>query len=162
MFLFFGRGYDVIPVRTKDLHDKIQQVCKVRNDERAETARGRLEFAQDLHAADAAPPSVLCQLSDGKQIPNKLGNDTSSPLLLNDTDSKRVKGRPRDTVKSKAFFKVTEVLLENDKEQFTISDLVRKMQEYLEGTGETPVRCCIHERNVTGTLWRENSDHNCE
>ena len=35
-------------------------------------------------------------------------------------------------------FRRTEVLVENDKEQFTISDLVKKMQEYLEGTGETP------------------------
>ena len=37
---------------TKD-EDKIQQVCKVINDEWAETVRGKLEFAQDLHAADA-------------------------------------------------------------------------------------------------------------
>ena len=48
----FKRGYDVISVRTKDLYDKIQQACKVRNDEWVETARGRSEFAQDLHAAD--------------------------------------------------------------------------------------------------------------
>ena len=46
------RGYDVIPVRTKD-EDKIQHVCKVRNDDEwAETVRGKLEFAQDVHAAD--------------------------------------------------------------------------------------------------------------
>ena len=31
----------------------------------------------------------------------------------------------------RSFFKKTEVFVENDKEQFTISDLVRKMQEYL-------------------------------
>ena len=64
-----------------------------------------------------------------KQIPKKHGNDT---------DSKRVKGRPTDTVKSKAFLKVTEVLVENDEEQFTIPDLIGKMEEYLEETGETP------------------------
>ena len=57
----------------------------------------------------------------------KHGNDTRSPLLVNDTDSKLAKGSPRDTVKSKAFFKVKEVLVENDKEQFTISDLVGRM-----------------------------------
>ena len=50
-------------------------------------------------------------------------------------------------VRSKVFLKVTEVLVENNKEQFTISDLVGKMQEYA---------------RVTGTLWRENGDHNCE
>ena len=47
------RGYDVILVRTKDFEYKIQQVCRVRNDEWAETVRRRLEFVQDLHAADA-------------------------------------------------------------------------------------------------------------
>ena len=56
----------------------------------------------------------------------------------NDTDSRRANGHPTDTVTSKAFLKVTEVLVENDKEQFTISDLVGKMQEYLEGTGKPP------------------------
>ena len=50
----------------------------------------------------------------GKQIPKKHGNNT---------DSKCAKGRPRDTVKSKAFLKVTEVLVENAKEKFAISDL---------------------------------------
>ena len=84
----------------------------------------------------------------GKQIPKKHGNDT---------DSKRAKGHPTDTVKSKAFFKKkTEVLVENDKEQFTISDLDKKMQEYLERAGETPVQCCIHERNVTETVNNRN------
>ena len=148
------RGYDVILVRTKDFEYKIQQICKVRNDEWVETVRGRLEFAQDLHAADAVYHQA-CSVNfwTRKQIPKKHENNT---------DSKPAKGRPTNKVKSKAFLKETEVLVENDKEQFTISDLVRKMQEYLEGTGETPVRCSIHERNVTRTLWRENSDHNCE
>ena len=54
----------------------------------------------------------------GKQIPKKHGNDT---------DSKRAKGRPMDTVKSKAFLKVTEFLVENDEEQLTIPDLIGKM-----------------------------------
>ena len=43
----------VIPVPTQKSEDKIQQACKVRNDEWAETVLGRLEFAQDLHAAEA-------------------------------------------------------------------------------------------------------------
>ena len=94
------------------------------------------------------PSSVQCQLSDGKQIPKKHGNDT---------DSKRAKGRPTDTVKSNAFLKVTEVHVENDNEQFTICNLVGKMQEYLKGTGETPVQP-VYIKKVTGTLWQENSD----
>ena len=48
-----NRGYDVIPVHTKDFQDKIQESCKVRNGEWAEAVRERLEFAHDLHAADA-------------------------------------------------------------------------------------------------------------
>ena len=58
------RGYEVIPVRTKDFQDKIQEACKVRNDEWAETVQGRLEFAQDLHAADAVYTKRA--VSDGK------------------------------------------------------------------------------------------------
>ena len=76
----------------------------------------------------------------GKQIPKKHGNDT---------DSKPAEGRPTDTVKSEAFLKKTEVLVGNDKEQFTMSVLVRTMQECLKGTGETPVQCCINERIIT-------------
>ena len=117
-------------MRTKDSQDKIQEACKVRNDEWAETVQGRLEFAQDLHAADAVyHQACSVNFRTGKQIPKKHGNDT---------DSKRAKGRPMDTVKSKAFLKVTEFLVENDEEQITIPDLVGKMQEYLEGTGEPP------------------------
>ena len=124
------RGYDVIPARTKDFQDKIQEACKVRNDEWAETVRERLEFAQDPHSTDTVYHQAFSvNFRTGKQIPKKHGNDT---------DPERAKGRPTDTVKSKAFLKVTEAFVENDKEQFTISDLVGKMQEYLEETEETP------------------------
>ena len=121
------RGYDVIHVRTKDFQDKIQEACKFRNDDWAETFRGRLEFEQNLHAVDAVyHQACSVNFRTGKQILEKHGNDTDS------------EGRPKDTVKSKALLKVTGVLVENDKEQFTIPDLVGKMKEYLEGTGEPP------------------------
>ena len=91
------RGYDVILVRTKDFEYKIQQICKVRNDEWAETVRGRLEFAQDLHAADAVyHQACSVNFRTRKQIPKKHENDT---------DSKPAKGRPTNKVKSKAFLK---------------------------------------------------------
>lgn len=41
------------PVRTSDFQTKIEDVCKMRDDEWALDVRGRLEFVQDLHAADA-------------------------------------------------------------------------------------------------------------
>ena len=54
------RGNDVFPVRTSDFQATFMQVCTERNDTWAHTIRGRIEFAQDLHAADAIyhPPSV--------------------------------------------------------------------------------------------------------
>ena len=104
-------------VQKTSRQDKIQEACKVRNDDWTETFWGRLEFEQNLHAVDAVYHQA-CSVKHG-----------------NDTDSE---GRPTDTVKSKAFLKVTGVLVENDKEQFTIPDLVGKTKEYLEGTGEPP------------------------
>ena len=91
------RGYDVILVCTKD-EDKIQQVCKVINDEWAEMVRGKLEFAQDLHAADVVyHQACSVNFRTGK-------TDSGEAHHGNDTDSKHAKGRPMDTVKTKAFF----------------------------------------------------------
>jgi len=47
------KGFEVIPVRTKDFQDFIEKVCKDRNDSWSEIVLGRLQYAQDLHAADA-------------------------------------------------------------------------------------------------------------
>ena len=68
--------YDVIPLGTKDFQDKIQEACKVMNDEWAETAWGRFEFVQDLHTADAVY-NQACSVNfrTGKQIPKKHEND---------------------------------------------------------------------------------------
>jgi len=124
------RGYDVFPVRTKDFQDSINEICKARNDEWAKTVRGRLEYAQDLHAADAVYHQA-CNVNfrTGKQVPKKLDNNAASKLP---------KGRPKDSSKCTAFFKVAQFLEENDEELITISDLSKKMEEYLEGTGEQP------------------------
>ena len=66
------RGYYVIPVRAKDFQDKIQEACKVTNDEWEETIRKRLEFAQDLHAAGAVyHQGCSVNFRRGKQIPKK-------------------------------------------------------------------------------------------
>ena len=62
------RDYDVILVRTKDFEYKIQQICKVRNEEWAETVRGRLDWVctRSTCCRRCVPPSVQCQLSDEK------------------------------------------------------------------------------------------------
>ena len=109
-------GYDVIPVRTKVFQDKLQEAYKVRNNEWGVT------FPTDLHAADAVyHQACIVNFRTRKQIPKKHGGDI---------DSKHVKGRPTDTVKSKVFLKETEALVESGKEQFVIPYLVGKMQEY--------------------------------
>jgi len=46
------RGFAVYPVRTKDVHDSLIQVCEIRKDEWSETILGRLASTNDLHAAD--------------------------------------------------------------------------------------------------------------
>ena len=101
---------------TKDFFQgKIQEACKVRNDEWAETVQERLEFAQDLHAANAVyHQEYSVNFRTGKQVPKIHGNDTNS---------KHAKGRPMDTVKSKALLIVTEFLVGHVEEQITIPDL---------------------------------------
>ena len=47
------KGFETIPVRTADLQTTITEICRQRNDEWALTVLGRLEYASDLHAADA-------------------------------------------------------------------------------------------------------------
>ena len=48
------KGFDSIPVRTKDFQDSIGSVCRKRNDEWSNVVLSRLEYAQDLQAAIAS------------------------------------------------------------------------------------------------------------
>ena len=59
-------------------------------------------------------------------LPSSSDKDTKQPW----------QGRPVDTGKATAFLKVVMFLEENDEEQITITDLVNKMQEYLQGSEE--------------------------
>ena len=109
------------------------QICKERNDEWSEIVLGRVEYAQDLHAADAVyHQACSVNFRTGKQVPLQHCSDDGS-----DKDTKRPRqGRPVDTGKATAFLKVVKFLEENDEEQVTITDLVNKMQEYLQGSEE--------------------------
>ena len=120
-------------MRTQDFQDSIAQICKERNDEWSEIVLGRLEYAQDLRAADAVYHQA-CSINfrTGKQVPLEHCSDDGS-----DKDTKRPQqGRPVETGKATAFLKVVKFLEENDEEQITITDLVNKMQEYLQGSEE--------------------------
>ena len=68
------------------------QVCTERNDTWAHTIRGRIEFAQDLHAADAIYHH-MCSINfrTGKQVP--------STFQATPGEKKRRIGRPIDTAK---------------------------------------------------------------
>ena len=88
------RGNDVIPVRTQDFQDSIAQICKERNDEWSEIVLGRLEYAQDLHAADAVyHQACSVNFRTGKQVPLQHCSDDGS-----DKDTKR----PRDKLRRQA------------------------------------------------------------
>ena len=112
-----------------DFQKTIMQVCKERNDLWSDTVRGRIEYAQDLHAADAVYHN-LCSTNfrTGREIPNEFVAEEMIP-------PKRPKqGRPSDSVRAEAFIKVAEYLEANDDEQTTIQDLIHKMDEFLDGT----------------------------
>jgi len=99
----------------------------------SEIVLGRLEYAEDLHVADAVY-HLACSVNfrTGKQVPRQHCSDDSS-----DKNTKRPRqGRRVDIGKATAFLKVVKFLEENDEEQITIADLVNKMQEYLEGPEE--------------------------
>ena len=104
------RGNEVIPVRTQDFQDSIAQICKERNDEWSEIVLGRLEYAQDLHAADAVyHQACSVNFRTGKQVPLQHCSDDCS-----EKDTKRPRqGRPVDTCKATAFLKVVKFLEEN-------------------------------------------------
>ena len=55
---------------TQDFQDSIAQIWKERNDEWSEIVLGRLEYAQDLHAADAVYHQTCSVVfRTGKQVP---------------------------------------------------------------------------------------------
>ena len=124
------KTHKLIPVRTMDFQKKVTERCVERNDAWSETVKARVDFVQDLHAADAVYHNI-CSINfrTGKQIPHQF-------LTV---PSKRPKyGRPADDTRNDAFIKVAEYLKANDEEQTTIPDLIEKMGEFLAGTDCTP------------------------
>ena len=128
-----GFEQDYYPVRTKDFQAKITEICMSRNDAWATKVKGTLEFSQDLHASDALyHQQCNVNFRTGKDIPNAF--QTSEESM-----SKKSRGRPIDSTRNDAFFKVASYLEENDDEQITVNDLVAKMREYCGDECYTPV-----------------------
>ena len=116
---------EVISVRTIELKEKILAVCRQRGDSWGATVQARLLPVHDLHAADAVC-HYICRnnFQTNKQIPAAYQTETSC--------AKKLKlGRPELQERTDAFLEVVSYLEENDDEQITISDLIRRMEDDL-------------------------------
>ena len=121
--------FKLTPVRNLDFQHRILAACKERQDQWAETVKARVANAIDLPAADALYHK-LCSghFRTGKKIPVFFLPEESKS-----SNPKRVKcGRPEDLVKSPAFIRVADYLVNNDEEQTTINDLIEKMSVFME------------------------------
>ena len=108
------KGFETIPVKTKDFQDSIGSVCRKRNYEWSNVVLGRLEYAQDIHAAESVcHQTCSVNFRTGKGIPKQFSSDYEK-------DAKKAKqGRPVDTVKNSAFTKVIQI--SKSKQQCQIS-----------------------------------------
>ena len=116
---------EVISVRTIELKEKILAVCRQRGDSWGATVQARLLPVHDLHAADAVYHHICSNnFQTNKQIPAAYQTETSCARKLK-------LGRPELQERTDAFLEVVSYLEENDDEQITISDLIRRMEDDL-------------------------------
>ena len=127
------RGHDVYPVRTFDFQATIREVCEGRKDEWGYQVLARLEFAQDLHAADAIYHQT-CNVNfrTARQLP-------SSKQTVPEATVKSPRGRPENLEQNAAFVSVMQFFEENDNEQTSVHDLVLKMEELIPGCAYSAV-----------------------
>ena len=127
------RGHDVYPVRTFDFQATIREVCEGRKDEWGYQVLARLEFAQDLHAADAIYHQT-CNVNfrTARQLP-------SSKQTVPEATVKSPRGRPENLEQNAAFLSVMQFFEENDNEQTSVHDLVLKMEELIPGCAYSAV-----------------------
>ncbi len=119
------KDWKLIPVRTTGTSQTLISICDTRKDAWSDIVRGRIEFAPDLHAADARY-HYLCNINfrTGKEIPKQFASSDSFSKCVS-------KGRPQDAIRAEAFINVANYLQTHDEEQTTINDLITKMSEYL-------------------------------
>ena len=135
--LFCGQGTNIpldhrpdsklTKVSTLGIKDTIIEDCNKRNDLWAEEVLSRIEYVQDLFAADAVYHKQ-CRINFRikRQMPGKyIPDEYTHPIK----QAKR--GRNKDSVKSAAFQQVAEYLESHDDEQTTVNNLIDKMTEYL-------------------------------
>lgn len=120
-------------VKTDGFVRSILSHCKQRNDDWAITIQGRIAyFGKDLHAADCLyHRSCDINFRTNYGIPMRHGGGST-------TKKPRKVGRPMNMDQEQAFLRMCAFLEDNDEEQLTVTDLAKKMTEYLvEGDSAT-------------------------
>lgn len=135
------KGHEWYKVRTKDFEESIKAVCKSRDDDWSNNVFRRICAVSDLHAVDAiyhAACSSMFRLN--KSLPARFATQELFGILEDtEPDKKRPKrGRPGHDERYQAFLKLATFFEENDEEQYTVSELVVKMGELLNGTDLEP------------------------
>ncbi|CAG2208600.1 unnamed protein product [Mytilus edulis] len=115
------RKSDVYPVRTSEFQCKIEDICRQREDEWALEVRGRLAFVQDLHAADALYHQT-CSVN--------FRTLKQTPLAFSPPAKKTKTQAGRKSSQSESFLFAAKYLQQNEDEQITVADLVKKMSEH--------------------------------
>ncbi len=123
------KNSDVWPVKSLGFQETVRKQCVARNhDEWAQIVSGRLACVNDLRAADAVyHEKCSIKFRFGQQMPGLAHEQTH-------TTKKGKTGRPEQEEKAAAFLRVATYFEDNDDEQLTVSDLVEKMEEYLQDT----------------------------
>lgn len=121
----------VFPVRTDNFQSTISDKCQKRQDAWADGVHGKIQYCQDLHAADAVyHQECSVNFRTDKEIPKAHAKDDSSKGVK--------RGRPSNADREAVFGQVMQYLQENDDEQITINGLVKRMEDGLKGTDSLP------------------------
>ena len=115
--------------------------CKERNDKWSEIVLGKLEFTfGELHASDAVYHHVCDSNFRNPRftIPKRFLAKEGVYNLEGESIITKEQESSSQEKKHTAFLKTNEFLRENDNEQTTVSDLVKKTEEFNEGDAYTP------------------------
>ena len=106
----------------ENFQTSIIKACEERKDKWSVDVMGRIEYARDLHAADAIyHQACSVNFRIGKDIPQEYTKEVKIAK----------KGRPQLEERNDAFMKVVEYIMTNDDEITTLSDLVSIMECHL-------------------------------
>ncbi|CAC5406040.1 unnamed protein product [Mytilus coruscus] len=112
---------DVYPVRSSEFQCKIEDICKQLEDEWELEVRGRLEFVQDLHGTDALYHQT-CSVN--------FRTLKQTPLAFSPPAKKAKTQAGGKSSLSESFLFAAKYLQQNEDEQITVTDLVKKMSKH--------------------------------